>query len=266
MELRFYIDPGTGSPHLYRHHVTEVEVEEVLTQPPEDRVGAEGARVAIGRAAAERKSERRRSRRPRLNARSFGSSRGVFMLRPTFVILIALLSAVPAVAQSQAVLEVFDDPGFTQRTGTMDGPAKVLYVRLLPAYGEYVGVEFSLTGLQDFAAVIPSFPVAPTLLLGSVVAPEDSLGEGGLNVAWLSCQTNEPFMTLTLVSADPPENRVIQVARRYPPSNPNEACPRQVLCDNCFFSSPRIVGESYVLNPTVSSEDQSWAAVKHLFR
>lgn len=49
MELRFYIDSETGSPHLYRHHVTEVEVEDVLTQPLEDRVGTEGARVAIGR-------------------------------------------------------------------------------------------------------------------------------------------------------------------------------------------------------------------------
>jgi len=49
MEVRFYIDPETGSPHLYRHRVTEVEVEDVLNQPLEDRVGAEGARIAIGR-------------------------------------------------------------------------------------------------------------------------------------------------------------------------------------------------------------------------
>jgi len=49
MEIRFYIDPRTGSPHLYRHHVTEEEVEEVLAHPLEDRAGAEGARVAIGR-------------------------------------------------------------------------------------------------------------------------------------------------------------------------------------------------------------------------
>jgi len=188
------------------------------------------------------------------------------MLRPTVAILVAVLSAAQAVGQSQAVLEVFDDPGFTQRTGTMDGPVKVLYVRILPAYGEYVGAEFSLTGLQDFAAVTPSFPIAPSIVLGSVVAPEDPSGDGGLNVAWSLCQTNELLMALTLVSASPPENRVIQVARRFPPSNPNEAYPKQALCFNCFCSSPRIVGESYVLNPTVSSEQQSWAAVKHLFR
>ena len=49
MELRFYIDPETGSPHLYKHHVSEVEVEDVLAHALEDRAGAEGARVAIGR-------------------------------------------------------------------------------------------------------------------------------------------------------------------------------------------------------------------------
>ena len=49
MELRYYIDPGTGSPHLYKHRVSEAEVEDVLAHPLEDRAGAEGARIAIGR-------------------------------------------------------------------------------------------------------------------------------------------------------------------------------------------------------------------------
>jgi len=49
MDVRFYIDPETGSPHLYRHRVTKAEVEDVLVQPLEDRVGAAGARIAIGR-------------------------------------------------------------------------------------------------------------------------------------------------------------------------------------------------------------------------
>jgi hypothetical protein len=48
MEIRFYIDPETGLPHLYGHEVTEAEVEDVLLQPLEDRVGAEGARIAVG--------------------------------------------------------------------------------------------------------------------------------------------------------------------------------------------------------------------------
>ena len=49
MELRFYIDPETEEPHIYNHDVAEDEVDEVLSNPGEDRHGREGTRVAIGR-------------------------------------------------------------------------------------------------------------------------------------------------------------------------------------------------------------------------
>ncbi len=48
MNLRFYIDPETNQPHIFNHNVTEVEVEDVLFRPLEDRDGAEGSRVALG--------------------------------------------------------------------------------------------------------------------------------------------------------------------------------------------------------------------------
>ena len=48
MEVRFYIDPETGLPHIYGHGVHEYEVEDVLASPGEDRSGSEGSRVAIG--------------------------------------------------------------------------------------------------------------------------------------------------------------------------------------------------------------------------
>jgi len=35
MRLRFYIDPETGEPHIYKHQVSEAEVEEVLTNAGE---------------------------------------------------------------------------------------------------------------------------------------------------------------------------------------------------------------------------------------
>ncbi len=54
MRVRYYIDPATGQPHIYKHNVTESEVEEVLTQPGEDRAGRDGTRVAIGGTAAGR--------------------------------------------------------------------------------------------------------------------------------------------------------------------------------------------------------------------
>jgi DMSO/TMAO reductase YedYZ molybdopterin-dependent catalytic subunit len=48
MNIRFYNDPETGLPHIYRHGVDENEVEEVLRRPGEDRPGQEGSRVAMG--------------------------------------------------------------------------------------------------------------------------------------------------------------------------------------------------------------------------
>jgi hypothetical protein len=48
MNLRFYVDPETDLPHIYEHGVNEVEVEDILRKPGEDRLGREGTRVAIG--------------------------------------------------------------------------------------------------------------------------------------------------------------------------------------------------------------------------
>ena len=54
MNIRYYIDPQTGAPHIHNHRVTESEVEAVLARPGEDRLGTEGARIAIGQTSAGR--------------------------------------------------------------------------------------------------------------------------------------------------------------------------------------------------------------------
>lgn len=54
MNARFYIDPETGQPHIYRHAATEAEVLEVLARPLEDRSGADGSRIALGQARSGR--------------------------------------------------------------------------------------------------------------------------------------------------------------------------------------------------------------------
>jgi hypothetical protein len=54
MNIRFYLDPGTGQPHIYKHGVTEKEVGEVLRRTGEDRPGQEGSRVAIGQTSSGR--------------------------------------------------------------------------------------------------------------------------------------------------------------------------------------------------------------------
>ena len=52
MDVRYYIDPETDEPHIYRHRLTEQDVEAVLRRPIEDRPGRDGARVALGRTPA----------------------------------------------------------------------------------------------------------------------------------------------------------------------------------------------------------------------
>ena len=54
MKIRFYTDPETDLPHIYRHDVSEDEVEDVLFHPGEDRPGKEGSRIAIGQTRAGR--------------------------------------------------------------------------------------------------------------------------------------------------------------------------------------------------------------------
>jgi hypothetical protein len=54
MNVRFYIDPETDEPHIYRHGIAEDEATDVIQNPGEDRIGQEGSRVAIGQTAAGR--------------------------------------------------------------------------------------------------------------------------------------------------------------------------------------------------------------------
>jgi hypothetical protein len=54
LQTRFYIDPVSGLPHIYGHHVDEDEVIEVLEKSGEDRAGRDGSRIALGQTAAGR--------------------------------------------------------------------------------------------------------------------------------------------------------------------------------------------------------------------
>jgi len=54
VDLRFYVDPQTGEPHIYGHGVSEEEVGEVLADPGEARQGREDSWVAIGATAVGR--------------------------------------------------------------------------------------------------------------------------------------------------------------------------------------------------------------------
>jgi hypothetical protein len=54
VDIRFYIDPESGGPHIHRHGVLEDEAAAVLERPHEDRPGKEGSRVAVGHTRAGR--------------------------------------------------------------------------------------------------------------------------------------------------------------------------------------------------------------------
>jgi hypothetical protein len=42
VQVRFFIDPATGSPHIHNHQVGEEEVIDILDSPDEDRAGSQG--------------------------------------------------------------------------------------------------------------------------------------------------------------------------------------------------------------------------------
>ena len=54
MDVRYYIDPETGEPHIYDHDVTEEEVEQVLRGRGEDLPAARNARMKLGQTASGR--------------------------------------------------------------------------------------------------------------------------------------------------------------------------------------------------------------------
>ena len=54
MNIRYYLDPATGQPHILEHGVDENEVEDVLETPGEDRPGRDGSRIVVGQTRAGR--------------------------------------------------------------------------------------------------------------------------------------------------------------------------------------------------------------------
>ena len=54
MEVRYYIDPDTGEPHIYNHSVSEREVEQVLRGAGDDFPGTSDARIKLGQSTSGR--------------------------------------------------------------------------------------------------------------------------------------------------------------------------------------------------------------------
>lgn len=54
MEIRFYLDPETGQPHVYNHGITEDEVRQVFASATEDLPGDGDSRMRLGQTEAGR--------------------------------------------------------------------------------------------------------------------------------------------------------------------------------------------------------------------
>jgi len=54
LEIRFYLDPETGLPHIFGHGVTEADVEQILRKPNEDGPSSGTSRQAVGQAVGGR--------------------------------------------------------------------------------------------------------------------------------------------------------------------------------------------------------------------
>jgi hypothetical protein len=54
VDVRYYLDPDTGQPHIYGHGVTEAEVEWVLARPGEDGPSSGGTRQSTGQTSTGR--------------------------------------------------------------------------------------------------------------------------------------------------------------------------------------------------------------------
>lgn len=189
------------------------------------------------------------------------------------VVAVLLVSAATGNAQTQFSdrLGIYDDPAMMQTFGIMDGPIKSVWVGMPvdgSLSGHSTGYEFSISGLEAFTSVLTQYPIAPSVALGNVAAPPDTtMGTGGLSVAWATClPPGQAFLELQLMDLDPPQNHVLRVLKRFPPSNPQFPYPRGWTCDAPCFCVNVLRGESYILNPIVHAENTNWSAIKSLYR
>jgi len=181
--------------------------------------------------------------------------------------ILLLAFGLPVGAQDNLpIIGIFDDPEMTLTSGSMRGTTKRLYVAVDPrSFSGTTGLEFSIVGLEPFT-IVEQYLDSPVIVLGSAPAPPDTTtGTGGVNVAWASClKGSRVFLYLDLSTPTPPENHVLSVHKRFPPSNPAAAFPRHISCD-CDFCLYTTHGGTYVLNPPVGAIAHDWGAIKALY-
>ncbi|UCE02619.1 MAG: hypothetical protein JSW67_15515 [Candidatus Latescibacterota bacterium] len=216
--------------------------------------------------------------------------------RTVLFAMLLLLVASPGAAQltppcgDECLLGVFDDSTMTRKFGFWDPtavPLKELWVGIQfdPAFPNpgVTGVEFGIAGIPAEVSFDVDYPVQPTVVIGDLRAPADTISTGfpgGANIAWPACLEGERILVkLTLFYTQPlPSDLLFRVVRKYPPSNPIFLRVGFTQCD-AVFTLTSIAGGCYTLNPSgppPGSFDgcdaghpvgsRTWSAIKTLFR
>ncbi len=215
------------------------------------------------------------------------------------VLLLVLL--VPSVAFAQGVdcpgcvMGVFDDSGLSRNFGFWDSstdPLKTVWVGILydPSadINGLTSIEFSVDGTAGFCSFgYPCFRgiIDPVITIGTTTAAPDDKenGQGGVTMAWNQClEGNRALVRIDLLRLDAiPNDLVLRVTHKFPPSNPVYASPMFTRCDGPIFTPTTVTGGCYVINPTVgpgetvgdctlmetsSVESTAWSMIKLLYR
>lgn len=186
------------------------------------------------------------------------------------------------------VLGIWDNDHLTRNYGySTPGTVKFIYVGLRAPDTAHLfrNLEFSIAGLRPEDGILVvgiscNQGAIPTCI-GTAASPADtsatSTGTGGLVTSWFDCfGDGQPLILIGFVHVDPAPDHVLQVKRRYPPSNPAWRTPALFSC-----GEPPVVvratGGCYVLNPTpgrstacvlenVPVAVPTWSRVKNLYR
>ena len=215
-----------------------------------------------------------------------------------FIVLLTFPSLALAQGPSEdcpgCVLGIFDDQALTQNFGFWDpstgSPLKTAWIGILypsdSELGQLQGVELSVDGIPEgaFGGFIVLDQPVTTPPYGDIRTPDDETsGTGGIGVGWNHCIVgSRALIKIDMLSLSPvPNDIVLTVRRKFPPSDPLATRPRFSQCNTPIFTSTTVTGGCYVINPTVepgevvggctlaettSVKSGPWSTIKRLYR
>jgi len=208
-----------------------------------------------------------------------------------FTLLLVLALIMPATVRSgggpaycaDCTLGLFNEPQMITNFGDIvPFQPKTLYLgfRVAPPVTSLAAIELSISGIrqaEDNILLLNFLGVTdppPNIILGNVQAPADissgSSGTGGAIAAWPSCIIGtQPLFEVQILALGPiPNGHQLLVLHRFPPSNPQFGLehPAIVLCDPPNFTAMLVTGGSYILNPVIGVEGETWSGIKKLYR